>query len=84
MGYGKYVETRGNRTIGARGRTRTGTAYGQRILSPLRLPIPPPGQRDRGASSPPSRIRAVRPRYIIELEAEVGIEPAYTALQAAA
>jgi hypothetical protein len=32
--------------IGARGRTRTGTAVtGRRILSPLRLPVPPPGHR---------------------------------------
>ena len=29
---------------GARGRSRTGTANsGRRILSPLRLPVPPPG-----------------------------------------
>ncbi len=35
----------------------------QRILSPLRLPIPPPG---------------------LKMEARIGIEPTYTALQAAA
>src|SRR3989344_3393197 len=33
-------------TYGAQGRTRTGTEVAlQRILSPLRLPIPPPGLR---------------------------------------
>ena len=42
--------------------------YPRGILSPLRLPIPPPGQLDI--------------TYV--LEAEVGIEPASTALQAAA
>ena len=43
-------------------------SYLRGILSPLRLPIPPPGQLDI--------------TYV--LEAEVGIEPASTALQAAA
>ena len=43
-------------------------SYLRVILSPLRLPIPPPGQLDI--------------TYV--LEAEVGIEPASTALQAAA
>ena len=38
------------------------------ILSPLRLPIPPPG--------------LIRKHHL--MEDEVGIEPAYTALQAAA
>ena len=42
--------------------------YPRGILSPLRLPIPPSGQLDI--------------TYV--LEAEVGIEPASTALQAAA
>ncbi len=37
------------------------------ILSPLRLPISPPGQMDP-----------------VKMEAEDGIEPTYTALQAAA
>ena len=41
-------------------------SFEQRILSPQRLPIPPPGQ-DRK-----------------EMEARVGIEPAYTELQSAA
>ncbi len=40
------------------------------ILSPLRLPVPPPGHHDVGACD--------------LVEAGVGIEPAYTALQAAA
>ncbi len=31
---------------GARGRNRTGTINDRGILSPLRLPIPPPGQLD--------------------------------------
>ncbi len=53
--------------IGARGRNRTGTIKDRGILSPLRLPIPPPGQLDH-----------------LLMEAEVGIEPASTALQAAA
>ena len=53
---------------------------GQRILSPLRLPIPPPGcgagrpsQHSNGAGGSGGK-----------MEAGVGIEPAYTALQAAA
>ena len=54
-------------SYGARGRSRTGTGVASRgILSPLRLPIPPPGQT------------------LKKLEAGVGIEPASTALQAAA
>ena len=40
--------------------------FSQRILSPQRLPIPPPGQDEE------------------KMEARVGIEPASTALQAAA
>ena len=36
-------------TIGAPGGTRTRTAIGQRILSPLRLPIPPPGHDHQDA-----------------------------------
>jgi hypothetical protein len=40
--------------------------FGQRILSPQRLPIPPPGHAEG------------------KMEARVGIEPASTALQAAA
>jgi hypothetical protein len=49
---------------GARGQNRTGTEVTLRgILSPLRLPIPPPGHI---------------------MKAGVGIEPASTALQAAA
>ena len=40
--------------------------FGQRILSPQRLPIPPPGHCEK------------------KMEARVGIEPASTALQAAA
>ncbi len=52
--------------IGAQGRSRTGTEFNLRgILSPLRLPVSPPG-------------------HIVVVEAEAGIEPAYTALQAAA
>lgn len=39
-------------TSGARGENRTHTAYGREILSLLRLPIPPPGQRRRGESNP--------------------------------
>lgn len=51
---------------GAQGRSRTGTEFNLRgILSPLRLPVSPPG-------------------HIFVMEAEAGIEPAYTALQAAA
>ena len=51
---------------GAQGRSRTGTEFNLRgILSPLRLPVSPPG-------------------HILVMEAEAGIEPAYTALQAAA
>ncbi len=54
-----------NIEFGARGQNRTGTGVTPRgILSPLRLPIPPPG--------------------LTLHEAGVGIEPAYTALQAAA
>ncbi len=50
--------------IGAQGRNRTGMEFNLRgILSPLRLPVSPPGHI---------------------LKAEAGIEPAYTALQAAA
>lgn len=44
--------------------------YSRGILSPLRLPVPPPGHIKIGTS--------------VLLQAEVGIEPASTALQAAA
>jgi hypothetical protein len=42
----KIAEGLWTRLVGARGRNRTGTSVTTRgILSPLRLPIPPPGQR---------------------------------------
>ena len=44
------------------------------ILSPLRLPISPPGHFDEGGLS----------RSWVEMEAGVGIEPALTELQSAA
>ena len=40
------VENKIVKKDGARGRNRTGTGFKSRgILSPLRLPIPPPGQK---------------------------------------
>jgi hypothetical protein len=48
------------------------------ILSPLCLPIPPPGQYYIG------RIAHATHAPLLQLEAEPGIEPGYTALQAAA
>ena len=39
----KRIADRSLRESGAPGRTRTGTSFGKQILSPLRLPIPPPG-----------------------------------------
>ena len=74
---------------------------GRRILSPLRLPVPPPGQGHvsvgRGAHRKielPELVRAGVERDAARdtfadgttrrMEARVGIEPAYTALQAAA
>ena len=55
------------------------------ILSPLCLPIPPPGRGKR--TCPPAQIHAVvyrQSNIVRTMEAEAGIEPAYTALQAAA
>ena len=46
-------------------------SFPRRILSPLRLPIPPPGHGSE-------------PLYVVLMEAEPGIEPRSTALQAAA
>ncbi len=51
---------------------------GRGILSPLRLPISPPGHQYQIME------RMIAQRDQQRMEARVGIEPAYTALQAAA
>jgi hypothetical protein len=68
------------RQSGAPGRTRTGTPpFGKRrILSPLCLPVSPPGLHREHRGSPKDRA------LDRSMEAGVGIEPASTALQAAA
>ena len=61
------------------------------ILSPLRLPISPPGHRTwKGSGDEPIALGGVGSIGVTsvdwsgEMEARVGIEPAYTELQSAA
>ena len=60
---------------------------GRGILSPLRLPVSPPGRvrpGDQRATKAIELACAQATMRIESMEAWVGIEPAYTALQAAA
>src|SRR5579863_5830956 len=59
-------------TIGARGRNRTGTRVTPRgILSPLRLPVPPPGQIAKRLGSESNR----RPRLCRPLHNHSATQP---------